>query len=164
MLGMHRFVPLLAALVAFSAAAPAFAQKARIICDTVQRGNRMSWIDNPMAASAINRRLQLGEEQLAGVKLEFSYNNDNPRDTRLLVTSTNTNVKQTTIEASRFGTSEVLAVIGQDFEDGTVHLLTYNFRTQKALWTVQSDKFDNRDRAAFARTMFAECGRPIAVQ
>jgi hypothetical protein len=156
---------LLAVLAAFAVAAPAFAQqqKARILCDNVQRGNRMSWIDNPMAPSAINRKLQLAEENLKGVKLELYYNNDNPRDSRLLVGSSDEKVKAVAIDVSRFGTSDYIGFIGTDFDDGTVHLVMFNNRTQKALWTVQSDKFDNRDRAAFSRTMFAECGKPIAV-
>jgi hypothetical protein len=162
-----RLLPALAALALVAAPGLAQqqppAQKARIACDNVQRGNRMSWIDNPMAPSAINRRLQLAEETLPGIKLELFYNNDNPRESKVLISSTNAAVKATSLDATRFGTGDIAAFAAVDFEDGAIHLITYNFRTQKALWTMQTDKFDGRDRAAFARTLSADCSRPIAI-
>ena len=132
-----------------------------VTCENL-RGSKLSYIDNPMAASGINRRLQKGEDDLPGVKLELIWNNDNA-DATLIVIGGGPGVKAGTFPMKRFGTSEMVGMIGTDPEDGgTSHLLSFNYKINKAIWTVQSDKSDGRDKASFVRTVFADCTRPRA--
>ncbi len=155
------------ALVALALATGTAAAQQRTVSQTVVtcdnlRGSKLSYIDNPMAASGINRRLLKGDDDLPGVKIDLIWNNENV-DATLVVIGGGPGVKSGSFPMKRFGTSEMVGLIGTDPEDGGASMLvSYNYKIGKAMWTIQSDKNDGRDKASFTRTVFADCARPRA--
>ncbi len=153
---------LIGAMLLILPIADAFAQtpqppRTRLTCD-IQRGQRLSYIDNPMAAAGVNRKVITAEETVAG-KIEIVYPAAGTDATISVPASLRDTAKAGAAQLRRYAADEYTGFLGFDPDGGATWVVTYFARINKVIWTIHTPRVDGRDRAAHARTLFGECRR-----
>lgn len=143
-------------LVEAAAQAPA-GPRTRLICD-IQRAQRLAFIDNPLAPAGINRKVAASDEAAIG-RFELVFSPSGTDATMTVAAQIRDGGRPGSARMSRYAASEYTGFTGFDPEDGSTYVVTYFARINKAIWTIHSPRLDARDRAAVARSLFAECRR-----
>ncbi len=131
--------------------------RTRLTCD-MQRGQRLSYIDNPMAAAGVNRKVTTADETVAG-KIEIVYPAAGTDATMNVPASLRDVAKAGAAQLRRYPANEYTGFLGFDPDDGATWVVTYFARINKIIWTIHSPRVDGRDRAAQSRTLFGDCRR-----
>ena len=131
--------------------------RTRLTCD-VQRAQRLGFIDNPLAPAGINRKVSAGDEAATG-RFELVFAPTGTDATMTIAAQIRDGGRPGSARMSRYAASEYTGFTGFDPEDGSTYVVTYFARINKAIWTIHSPRLDGRDRAAVARSLFAECRR-----
>lgn len=149
---------LAALLIATDAAAQGSpGPRTRLTCD-IQRAQRLSFIDNPLAPAGINRRIATADEAATG-RFEVVFPPSGNDATLAFGAQIRDGGRAGTARMSRYAASEYTGFTGFDPEDGATFVITYFARINRAIWTIHAPRLDGRDRAATARSLFAECRR-----
>ncbi|MBM3524797.1 MAG: hypothetical protein FJX57_17765 [Alphaproteobacteria bacterium] len=131
--------------------------RTRLACD-VQRAQRLGFVDNPLAPAGINRRVTTADEAASG-RFEIVFTSNASDATLTIGPQIRDGGKTGVARMSRYAASEYTGFTGFDAEDGSTYLVTYFARINRAILTIHSPRIDGRDRAASARSLFAECRR-----
>ncbi|MBL8700452.1 MAG: hypothetical protein JNK67_18900 [Alphaproteobacteria bacterium] len=131
--------------------------RTRLTCD-IQRAQRLGFIDNPLAPAGINRRITAGDEASSG-RFELVFSANGADATLTIGAQIRDGGKPGSARMSRYAASEYTGFTGFDPEDGSTYLVTYFARINKAIWTIHTPRLEGRERAASARSLFAECRR-----
>lgn len=131
--------------------------RTRLTCD-IQRGQRLSYIDNPMAAAGVNRKVTTADETVAG-RIEIVYPAAGTDATMNVPAALRDAAKAGAAQLRRYPANEYTGFLGFDPDDGATWVVTYFARINKIIWTIHSPRMDGRDRAAQSRTLFGECRR-----
>ena len=131
--------------------------RTRLTCE-IQRGQRLSFVDNPMAPAGVNRKVTTADETVAG-RLEIVFPAAGTDATMSVTASLRDSAKPGSAQLRRYPANEYTGFLGFDPDDGATWVVTYFARINKVIWTIHSPRAEGRDRAAQSRSLFGECRR-----
>lgn len=131
--------------------------RTRLTCE-MQRGQRLSFVDNPMAPAGVNRKVTTADETLAG-KLEIVFPPAGTDATMSVTATLRDAAKPASAQLRRYPASDYTGFLGFDPDDGATWVVTYFARINKVIWTIHSPRAEGRDRAAQSRSLFGDCRR-----